>query len=80
MIQSNMDMQDIQNLTTLVYKKTGLAFTTVYFMDETKDLKIDGDYVFRNHDIKVSLTGGAKSLDQLGAFLNGVLFYHYSKD
>ena len=75
-------MNDIKELTEAVDKRTGLAFQTYYFMDGTSDLKINGSFVFRpsnnnkgwNEDGYHEATGGAKSLDTIGAFLNGILF------
>tara|TARA_B110000908_G_scaffold67626_1_gene81712 strand:- start:944 stop:1162 length:219 start_codon:yes stop_codon:yes gene_type:complete len=68
-----MNMQDLQNLSKAVHDRTGMAFQTTYFMDGTTDLKINDTFVFQHTD-KFTLTGGAKSLDEVGAFLNGILF------
>jgi len=68
-----MNMQDIQDLVEAVDKRTGLAFQTTYFMDGTTDLRINGSYVFQNPE-KFTDGNGAKSLEQVGAFLNGILF------
>ena len=78
-----MNMQDIQDLIAAVDKRTGLTFQTFYFMDGTSDLKINNSFVFRpsnngkGFDEETGYheaTGGAKSLDIIGAFLNGILF------
>ena len=67
------NMQSIQELVEAVDKRTGLSFGTTYFMDGTVDLKIDGSFVFRKQG-KFTLTGGAKNLEEIAAFLNGILF------
>jgi hypothetical protein len=68
-----MNLQDISNLIDAVDERTGLTFQHYTYMDGTSDLKINGQFIFQHVD-KFTLTGGAKSLDQLGAFLNGILF------
>ena len=73
-----MEIEDISNLINSVDERTGLTFQHYIFMDGTTDLKINGQFIFQNVDkfttTKFTLRGGAKSLDQLGAFLNGILF------
>ena len=68
-----MNLQDIADLRDAVDARTGLQFQHHTFMDGTTDLKIDDMFVFRNTD-KFTLTGGAKNLEEIGAFLNGILF------
>ena len=69
----NHNMQSIRDLVEAVDKRTGLAFQTTYFMDGTSDLKINGTWVFDPQD-KEPYSGGAKNLEEIGAFLNGILF------
>ena len=75
----NHNMQSIRELVEAVDKRTGLSFGTTYFMDGTVDLKINGTWVFApdnkepsvNHKLQ---SGGAKNLEEIAAFLNGILF------
>ena len=68
----NHNMQSIRDLVDAVDKRTGLAFQTVYFMGGTSDLKIDNTFVFTKD--KEPSEGGADNLEEIGAFLNGILF------
>ena len=66
-------MQSIRDLVDAVEKRTGMAFQTTYFMDGTSDLKINGSWVFDPKN-KETFSGGADNLEEIGAFLNGILF------
>jgi len=69
----NHNMQSIRDLVEAVHDRTGMAFQTTYFMDGTSDLKINGSWVFDPKD-KEPYSGGANNLEEIGAFLNGILF------
>ena len=69
----NHNMQSIRDLVEAVHHRTGMAFQTTYFMDGTSDLKINGTWVFDPKN-KEPYSGGANNLEEIGAFLNGILF------
>ena len=68
-----MNMQDLQKLSDKVMNKTGLAFHTTYFMDGTIDLKMNDQWVFDPEGTE-PYSGGAKNLEEVAAFFNGLLF------